>query len=97
MITQGDANYDDSKVVEEEKEYVEKNYTDDQVDDELLIQMAREGELVNNEHTKTNMQEGEFQEIKCKKVLSEKIYDDGTVERKCKSINYVSLPKVSTM
>ncbi|MEL7569085.1 MAG: hypothetical protein AAGU14_00825 [Eubacteriaceae bacterium] len=53
-----------------------------QLDNDTLFEMAMDGNLVNNNHTKVSVYKNDGQEkvFEIKKLLSKKVYSDGTVE-----------------
>lgn len=58
------------------------DYKSVQLDNDTLFEMAMDGNLINNSHTKVSVYKNDGQEkvFEIKKLLSKKVYSDGTVE-----------------
>lgn len=65
------------------------DYTNLQLNDDELINMALEGFPINNYHTKTDIKNGEITEITIKKVLSENKIADEIISVKSKEIKTI--------
>lgn len=59
------------------------DYKSVQLDNDTLFEMAMDGNLINNSHTKVDVyyqNDGKEKVVQIKKLLSKKVYSDGTVE-----------------
>lgn len=73
------------------QEVERKVYTHEQISDEEIIDMAKNGELINEENITTNYQDGDISITEVKKVLSEDYVDGELVKQEVMSLQEIDI------
>lgn len=71
--------------------FEKKVYTHEQISDDKIIEMAKNGEFVNNETVTTNFYDGEVSIIEVKKVLSEDFVSGEIVKKEMMSLQEIEI------
>lgn len=81
------ANAQEEKKINFEK----RNYSQDQISDEKLMEMAKKGQTINTHDTKTNFQDGDISVTGVKKILSEDFENGELVKQEVISLQEIEV------